>query len=130
MRISMKKSLLSLLVVAPLSLSLTGCIVSVGGDDDHNISADFESREYENRKKIARLAPNVSFSNVTNQLGVSDFIEIYEKDGKTVKVLFYRTNRLHKDGLTTRDECTYLYFVNDVLTDTGRGGDFSRNISH
>ncbi|WP_286232772.1 DUF3192 domain-containing protein [Thalassotalea sediminis] len=123
----MKKSIIALLVVAPLSLSLTGCVVSVGGDDDHMISSDFSDREYNNRKKIARLNIGSSFVDASRKLGVADFNESYQQDDKTIQVLFYRTNRIHKDGLTTRDECTYLYFVNGELKETGQGGDFSRN---
>jgi len=126
----MKKSLLAILITAPLALSLTGCIVSVGGEDEYSIATEFEDREHTNRKKIARIALGSSFSDVSNQLGVSDFNESYTKNDKRVQVLFYRTNRVHKDGLTTRDECTYLYFVNGSLEETGRGGDFSRNVSH
>lgn len=127
----MKKPLLALIIAAPLTLSLTGCIVSVGGDDEgQSMTTQFEDREYSNRKKIARIALNSSYMDVANQLGVADFNESYEKNGQRIQVLFYRTNRVHKDGLTTRDECTYLYFVDGALQDTGRGGDFSRNLSH
>jgi len=125
----MKKSILALLVVAPLTLSLTGCIVVAGGED-HITTSDFEDREYTNRKTIASISLNSSYADVTNQLAVADFNESYQKDGKTIQVLFYRTNRIHKDGLTTRDECTYLYFVNGSLTETGQGADFSRNTSN
>ena len=126
----MKKSLLALLIAAPLTLSLSGCIVSVGGEEDRMISSDFDDREFSNRKKIARLPLNSSFAEVSNKMGVADFNESYQKDDQNIQVLFYRTNRVHKDGLTTRDECTYLYFVNGALQETGQGGDFSRNISH
>jgi hypothetical protein len=125
----MKKSILALIVAAPLALSLTGCVIAVGGEDGHMVSSDFEGREYSNRKKISKISINSSIADVTNKLGVSDFNETYEKDGSTMRVLFYRTNRIHKDGLTTRDECTYLYFVNGALVETGQGGDFSRNIA-
>lgn len=126
----MKKSLIALLCTAPLTLGLTGCIVSVGGEEDHVISSEFEDREYSNRKKIARLSLGSSYNDVANQLGVADFNESYEKEGENIQVLFYRTNRVHKDGLTTRDECTYLYFVGGALKETGRGGDFTRNTGH
>lgn len=128
----MKKSLLALLVAAPLTLSLTGCIV-VAGDDDgrgYSIADDFKDREYHNRKKIARIELGASFNSVESMMGVADFTETYEKNGDMIKVLFYRTQRVHKDDLTTRDECTYLYFVNGELRQTGRGGDFSRNTGH
>jgi hypothetical protein len=42
-------------------------------------------------------------------------------DGKTVIVVYYRTHRLHKDGLTTKDECTKLVFVNNSLTAIEQG---------
>lgn len=126
----MKKSLLALLITAPLALSLTGCVVAVGGnDDDHNISTHFKDREYKNRKAISTISLRSSIADVTNRLGISDFNESYEKDGKIVKVLFYRTNRIHKDGLTTKDECTYLYFEDGLLVETGSGGEFSRNVN-
>lgn len=111
----MKKSLLALFIVAPLTLSLTGCVIAVGGEDGHSISADFEDREYKNRKKIANIQLNTAFADVTREMGVADFNETYLDDGKTVNVVYYRTHRLHKDGLTTKDECTKLVFVNNSL---------------
>jgi len=129
MRVHMKKSLIALLVAAPLTFSLTGCIVVADGED-HVLTTDHEDHAYKNRKAIARISLGASYSSVANQMGVADFSEAYEKDGKTVQVLFYRTNRVHKDGLTTRDECTYLYFIDGSLQETGLGGDFSRNIQH
>jgi hypothetical protein len=112
----MKKSLLALIVVAPLTLGLTGCVIAVGGEDGHSISGDFEDREYENRKKISRIQLNSILSDVTREMGVADFNETYLDDDKTVNVVYYRTHRLHKDGLTTKDECTKLVFVNNRLT--------------
>ena len=49
-------------------------------------------------------------------MGVADFNETYLDNGKTVNVVYYRTHRLHKDGLTTKDECTKLVFVDSKLT--------------
>lgn len=117
----MKKSLLALLIIAPLSLSLTGCVIAVGGEDSHSMSADFEDREFKNRKKIAGIQLNTSFSDVAREMGVADFNESYLDDGKTVKVVYYRTQRLHKDDLTTKDECTKLVFVNNNLTAIEQG---------
>jgi len=111
----MKKSLLALIIIAPLTLSLTGCVIAVGGEDGHSISGDFEDREFKNRKKIASMQLNTSFNDVSREMGVADFNESYLDDGKTVNVVYYRTHRLHKDGLTTKDECTKLIFVNNNL---------------
>jgi hypothetical protein len=52
-------------------------------------------------------------------MGVADFNESYQKNGEQIQVLFYRTNRLHKDGLTTKDECTPLIFKNNQLVSWG-----------
>ncbi|ASP49171.1 DUF3192 domain-containing protein [Cognaticolwellia beringensis] len=118
----MKKSLLALIVIAPLTLGLTGCVIAVGGEDGHSISGDFEDREYKNRKKIAGIQLNTAFADVSREMGVADFTETYLKDGKTVNVVYYRTHRLHKDGLTTKDECTKLVFVNNSLTAIEQAG--------
>lgn len=122
----MKKSLLALILVAPLTLGLTGCVIAVGGEDGHSISGSFEDREYENRKKISRIALNTAFADVTREMGVADFNETYLDNGKTVNVVYYRTHRLHKDGLTTKDECTFLQFINGKLAETGNGEDYSK----
>ncbi len=126
----MKKSIIALLVAAPLTLSLTGCVIAVGGGDEgHSFSTSFGDREYDNRKNIAKIQLNSTYSDVYHKLGTADFNEKYQSGDKEIKVLFYRTHRVHKDDLTTKDECTYLHFVDGVLLETGNGADYSRNIS-
>jgi len=116
----MKKTLLPLLIIAPLTLGLTGCVVAVGGDDDgYSMSHDLNDREYDNRKKIARLQLNSNFNDVQSMFGTADFNEVYQKEGENIQVLYYRTNRKHKDGITTKDECTPLIFKNGVLVSWG-----------
>ncbi len=117
----MNKSLLAFIVAAPLTFGLTGCVIAVGGEDGHSMSGSFEDREYENRKKIARIPLNSAFADVSHEMGVADFSETYLDDGKTVNVVYYRTHRVHKDGLTTKDECTKLVFVNNTLTAIEQG---------
>lgn len=116
----MKKSLLAVLIATPLMLGLSGCVVSIGGDDDSGFSSfDYEDREYENRQKIARLQLNTSFSAIQTELGVADFNETYAKEGENIQVLYYRTHRKHKDGMTTKDECTPLIFKDGKLVSWG-----------
>lgn len=123
----MKSTIIALLIVAPLSMTLSGCVFKVGGDAEHTMSSDFEDREYENRKKISKLAIDTSFVQVEKQLGVADFTETYKNGEERIQVLYYRTHRLHKDGITTKDECTYLKFVNMALTETGNGAEYNKN---
>jgi hypothetical protein len=122
----MKKSILALLIVAPLSLSLTGCVIAIDGDKDEHSFQKKHSSEFENRKKIESLVLKSEYSEVSTLLGVADFTESYQVKDKEVKVIYYRTQRLHKDGITSKDECTYLQFENNILTEVGSGGSYKR----
>ncbi len=88
----MKKSLLALIVVAPLTLS--GCIISVDdGEVERRFMHDSEDRSYSNRKKIANIQLNSNFIDIKDKLGVADFSESYTDNNDTVHVLYYRTQR-------------------------------------
>ena len=126
----MKKTILALLIAAPLVMSLSGCVVKINDDGvDHGFMSDSEDRTYKNRKKISKVQLGTSFMDLQDKLGVADFSETYKNGEDTIRVLYYRTQRKHKDGLTTKDECTYLHFINGELVETGNGGDYARNIS-
>lgn len=123
----MKKSLLALVVALPLATTLSGCVISVNdGEVDHSLMGDSGDRSYENRKKIGKVKLSSSFADMQERLGVADFSETYTHNQQTIRVLYYRTQRKHKDGLTTKDECTYLEFVNGELTQTGNGDEYSK----
>jgi hypothetical protein len=121
----MKKSLLVLLIALPLASTLSGCVISVNdGEVDHSLMGDSGDRAYENRKKIAEIQLGSSFVDMQEKLGVADFSQTYAHNEQTIRVLFYRTQRKHKDGLTTKDECTYLEFINGELSQTGNGDEY------
>jgi len=123
----MKKSLLALLVALPLASTLTGCVISVkDGEVDHSFMSDSGDRAHENRRIISQVQLGSSFVDMHEKLGVADFSETYTQNEQTIRVLYYRSQRKHKDGLTTKDECTYLEFVNGELTQTGNGGEYTR----
>lgn len=113
----MKKTLIAAAIILPLSL--TGCVVSVGGDGVDDYQSDWQDREHQNRKNIANLMPDMSLSSVTARMGVADFNELHKKQDDNIQVLFYRTNRQDSDGITTKDECTPLVFKNDQLVGWG-----------
>ena len=123
----MKKSIIALLIAAPLAMTLSGCVVKI---NDNGIGSDFigdnEERTYKNRKKITKVQLGASFIDMQEKLGVSDFSETYTDGDNTVRVLYYRTQRKHKDGLTTKDEYTFLQFISGKLVETGNGGDYSK----
>ena len=122
----MKKSLLALFIVAPITFGLTGCVIAIDGDKDEHSFQKKHSNEFENRKNIESLALNSEYSQASTLLGVADFTESYQVKGKEVKVIYYRTQRLHKDVVTSKDECTYLQFENNILTEIGSGGSYQR----
>ena len=123
----MKKSLLVLLIALPLATTLSGCVISVkDGDVQHSLMGDSEDRAYENRQKISKVQLGSSFADMQEKLGVADFSQTYAHNDQTIRVLFYRTQRLHKDGLTTKDECTYLEFIDGELSQTGNGGEYNQ----
>lgn len=127
----MKKSLLALLLVLPLTSTLTGCVIAVkDGEVDHSFMSDSGDRSYENRKKIAQVQLGSSFIDMQEKLGVADFSETYKHNEQTIRVLYYRSQRKHKDGLTTKDECTYLEFVDGELVQTGNGGEYTRVVAN
>lgn len=115
----MKKHLLALVVAGPLAFGLGGCVISVDGDGWDGHTVDWEDREYENRKTIAELELDLGTEQVKARLGVPDFNETLRRDGETYTVLFYRTQRMHGDGKTTKDECTPLVFKNGALVGWG-----------
>lgn len=117
----MKKTLVALLVMAPLATTLTGCVIAVDGKGEWDANTMHSSHDtaYENRKKLAELEADMSFSDVKKKMGVPDFNETYEKNGEKIQVLYYRTNRKHADSMTTKDECTPLIFKENVLVSWG-----------
>jgi hypothetical protein len=114
----MKKTLIAAAIILPLSLS--GCVVSVGGGDgDDGYSSSWQDREHQNRKHIAKLMPDINISTVIDRMGVADFNELYKKQDDQIQVLYYRTNRQDGDGVTSKDECTPLVFKNGQLVGWG-----------
>lgn len=112
----MKHIALALAVISPFVLS--GCVISVGGDDSH-YSSDWEDREHNNRQHVAQLEKDMTYESVIRTMGVADFNEMMEKSGHAYRILYYRTNRTMDDGMTTKDECTPLIFEDGVLIGWG-----------
>ena len=123
----MKKTILALIIAAPLTMGLSGCVVKINDDGvEHGFGSSQEDRSYKNRKKLDSIQLSSSIKDMQDKLGVADFSEVYTVNNQEVRVLYYRTQRKHKDGLTTKDECTYLEFVNGELVQTGNGGEYKK----
>jgi hypothetical protein len=118
MEIRMNKLWVILALLAPLSLS--GCVIAVNGNgDDSSWSSDWKSKETMNRKNLEKLELGMSIEQVRLVMGVADFDEKLSKEDKAYQLLFYRTQRSEKDGVTSKDECTPLVFENGELKGWG-----------
>lgn len=110
------------LVVATLfglSLGFSGCVISVDGDGGYGHQSDWRNAEQINRKHISRLQQDISYDDILNRMGIADFNEFYAKGDDTYQVLYYRTQHIDGDGVTTKNECTPLVFKNSVLLGWG-----------
>ena len=112
---------LSKLVLAlPLVVGLSGCVIAVGDHDgDRWSKSGWKQRQNENRQHIDNLNPGMPYAEVRSTMGRPDFKESFDSNGEKVVVLFYRTDSVKSDGVTSKDECTPLVFKNDRLQGWG-----------
>ena len=107
-------------VAAALAVTLSGCVVAVGGDHDfERDDSSWKKTQRYNQEQINKLTLQMSAEDIRTLLGTPDFTESFNKDGETVQVLFYRTHHQKSDGKTTKDECTPLVFKQNRLTGWG-----------
>ncbi|MDA0788844.1 MAG: DUF3192 domain-containing protein [Proteobacteria bacterium] len=98
--------------------TLAGCVVAIGNDMEHD-EDQWETRQERNDRYIRALQLGQSQSMVESELGRPDFSESFRRDGDEYQVLYYRTQRMHGDGRTSKDETTPLVFVDEVLVGWG-----------
>jgi hypothetical protein len=115
--LSMNK--LAVAALLGLSLGLSGCVISFDGDGEYSRHSDWQDKEQKNRKYISRLQQNTGYEEILNRMGIADFNELHSKGNDTYQVLYYRTQRIDGDGVTTKNECTPLVFKNNVLVGWG-----------
>lgn len=101
-------------------LLMSGCVVVVDKDKSNRDGrTTFEQREADNRATISRLQTNSSTSQVLELMGTPDFDEQLTRNNTQYRVLYYRTQRVTADSMTTKDECTPLVFANGALLGWG-----------
>ncbi len=88
--------------------------------DDSPSNMKWEDREIYNRQFIAKLKiDQFTFEQALEKLGSPDLTEAKKIDTQYYQVMFYRTQHMKSDGITTQDECTALLFKNGMLTAIG-----------
>lgn len=82
---------------------------------------DWKDREEYNKVQITKLKLGSTREEVLALLGSPDITEAKMLSENTIQVMFYRTQHVRADGLTTLDECTPLLFKNEKLIAWGEG---------
>ena len=103
-----------------LALAAYGVFVAlvVSFYDDSPANMQWEDREAYNRQYISKLKlGEFTFDQAIEKLGSPDITEAKQSKDSNFQVLFYRTQHVKSDGITTQDECTYLLFVNNKLAE-------------
>jgi len=96
--------------------------------DDSPEKMQWEDREAYNRQFIAKLQlEQFTFDEAITALGSPDITEARKVSDDKFQVMFYRTQHVKSDGITTQDECTFLLFVNGVLKEIGLGDNYPEN---
>jgi hypothetical protein len=115
----MIKTGLQALLVLALASSLGGCVFAIGDGDNGYHKDEHTKTEERNRNLIGLLPLGATLADVQTQLGVPDFSEALHGKAGDYRVLRYRTQHVHSDGDTTRDETTGLIFLNGKLDGIG-----------
>ncbi|MFT5163084.1 MAG: hypothetical protein ACI9FJ_001666 [Alteromonadaceae bacterium] len=78
---------------------------------------DLTERQEFNLKYLETLSlhDNTPQNAVIDYLGSPDITEAKAVKDKVYQVMFYRTRKITGDGITTKDECTPILFIDGVL---------------
>ena len=96
--------------------------------DDNPDKMKWEDREAYNKQFIGKLQlDQFTFEQAIEQLGSPDITEAKKVLDDKFQVMFYRTQHIKSDGITTQDECTFLLFINGTLKEIGLGSNYPKN---
>lgn len=70
---------------------------------------------------MGKLELGTSRQQIIDLMGSPDISEAKRVGDKNVQIMFYRTQHMESDGLTTMNECTPLLFEDDTLIAWGDG---------
>ena len=77
----------------------------------------WQDRESFNKRYIEKLSldSQTTLNTVLDYLGSPDLTFAKRDDEQVLQIIFYRTQHITSDGITTMDECTGLLFKNGQL---------------
>lgn len=120
----MNKKVISRILLALAAYGIFVALVVTFYDDSPD-KMEWKDREAYNRQFIAKVKlEEFTFDQAIEQLGSPDITEAKTVQNTKYQVMFYRTQHVKSDGITTQDECTFLLFVNGVLKEIGLGNNY------
>lgn len=100
-----------------LYLTLVLCVVTLVPDKPENM--DWKDREAYNKVQVGKLNIGATRDEVLALMGSPDITEAKQADSGMIQIMFFRTQHVKADGLTTKDECTPLLFEDNKLIAMG-----------
>ncbi len=90
---------------------------------DSPTSMDWQDRQSYNNRFILNLSANTPMylETVLTSLGTPDITFAKSVEEHTYQIVYYRTQHVKSDGITTKEECTGLVFKNNLLVAWGPG---------
>ncbi|MCJ8320838.1 MAG: DUF3192 domain-containing protein [Colwellia sp.] len=123
----MNKKVISRILMALAAYGVFVILV-VNFYDDSPSNMQWEDREAYNRQFIAKLQlDEFTFEQALEQLGSPDITEAKKINDNRHQVMFYRTQHIKSDGITTQEECTFLLFINGQLKEIGLGSNYTKS---
>jgi hypothetical protein len=115
------KKFITYMVASIVSYILfAGSIIQFYKDDPAHM--DLTDRQEFNLRYVATLKVEnkTQRGDVIYYLGSPDITEAKEVEDAIYQVMFYRTRKIRGDGITTKDECTPMLFINGLLIAWGK----------
>ena len=109
------------LILAGIALYAVFVFMVIAFYPDKPENMEWKDREEYNRVQITKLKLGSTREEVLALLGSPDITEAKRQGATAIQVMFFRTQHVRADGLTTQDECTPLLFENDKLIAWGEG---------
>lgn len=119
------KLLTRLVALTFLPVALSGCVVAIGNDGLESGDSDWAEIERDNRRAMDALRLGMGIREAQAVMPhEADFSEAFTVQGVAYRALFYRTQRVEGDGVTSRNETTPLIFANGELVGWGESAWF------
>jgi hypothetical protein len=118
---TMNKKVIGRILLALTVYALFVALVIIFYDDSPD-QMKWDDKEAYNRQFIAKIKlDDFTFEQALTQLGSPNITEARVVNDVNYQVMFYRTQHVKSDGITTQDECTFLLFINGMLKEIGLG---------